>query len=227
MADYQHNYPPCMVLRPIEHWPTTRNVSRRDAPFRAALGNTLALLDREMRCIDPDDPEYPPSVLQVALRERDFRVDGMPRADAKPEHPGVILSVEPRGRPAVSFPCDTFWHWHDNLRAIVLTLEALRKMDRYGVTQNGQQYRGWHAIESRATTVDARSAACSLIARVAWPNERPEQQGEWANKIATDPEIARTTYRQARAKAHPDRHNGDRWIWDQIAAAGMLLGLHH
>lgn len=138
-----------------------------------------------------------------------FRVtDGMPRADAKPEHPGIIVNIEPRNKPPMSFPCDTFTHWHDNLRAIALTLEALRKVDRYGVTQTGQQYRGWQAIEAAPPSSDAINGACTLLASVAWPNENATNQAEWAPKILTDSDIARRTYRKGprqRIPRHPWR----------------------
>lgn len=106
--------------------------------------------------------------------------------------------------------------------ASIPTLEALRKIDRYGVTQTGQQYTGWRAIESKPS-VDALGAACALIARIAWPNENDERQANWASKIATDPQIRANTIRQARARAHPDRHNGDRGMWDHVESAIAVL----
>ena len=81
-----------------------------------------------------------------------WRNDGRPRAHATPEHPGVIISLDSKfGH--LSYPCDTFTTWQDNLRAVALALEALRKVDRYGVTKRGEQYRGFLALE--ATTAPA------------------------------------------------------------------------
>lgn len=40
----------------------------------------------------------------------------------------------------LSYPCDTFTTLQDNLRVIALALEALRMVDRYGVTRRGEQY---------------------------------------------------------------------------------------
>ncbi|MFC7344498.1 hypothetical protein [Saccharopolyspora griseoalba] len=53
----------------------------------------------------------------------------------------------------LSYPCDTFTgpggrSWQANVRAIALALEALRRVDRYGVAGHGEQYAGWRAIES-------------------------------------------------------------------------------
>jgi hypothetical protein len=213
-----------MTLRPLTGWPMEFTSGRRKSPFSAGFSDTIGILCRELRAIDPKDRYYPPSVLQIALREQDFRLDGMPRASAVPEHPGVILNIEPRNKPALSFPCDAFTHWHDNLRAVALGLEALRRVDRYGITQTGQQYRGWQAIEAKPS-VDVTAAACALLARVAWPNERPEFRDEWAPSIATDPEIGRNTLKKARANAHPDRHDSDQLLWNEVEQAASVLGL--
>ncbi|UXA19507.1 molecular chaperone DnaJ [Mycobacterium sp. SMC-4] len=207
------NYPPGMTLRPLDGWPTEFTRSRRDAPFRSTFTSTIELLDRELRQLDPKDRHYPPSVLQLALRERDFRIDGMPRANSYPEHPGVILNIEPRNKPAMSFPCDTFTDWRDNLRAIALTLEALRKMDRYGTTNTGQQYRGWQALPEkssvRAFTVDDAEQFLRSLA------------GE--EGAGLDIGTVQQAYRRAARVTHPDHNGGDRTRWNLVeAAAGVL-----
>nr|WP_152665940.1 molecular chaperone DnaJ [Mycobacterium sp. UM_NZ2] len=218
-------YPHGMILRPLTGWPHDFTTERTRGRFDSSLTETLTLLDRELRMLAPHCGHgYPDSVLQLALREQDFRrTDGMPRAGAVTEHPGVILNIEPRNRPPLSFPCDTFTHWHANLRAIALTLEALRKIDRYGVTQTGQQYRGWQAIEAKPASYDSVTMACQALARIAWPNEHPGSQAAWAPKIATSPETGRSTYRQARRNAHPDRNGGDQALWDQVESAAAVL----
>ncbi|MCV7424374.1 molecular chaperone DnaJ [Mycobacterium yunnanensis] len=224
------DYPPGMTLRPIAAWPTASTTDRRPAPFESSLTSTLEVLDRELRALGPHGLRgahgsnwYPTSILQLALREQDFRNDGMPRANAVPSHPGVILNIQPKGKPELSFPCDTFTRWQDNLRGIALGLEALRKLDRYGITQTGQQYTGWRAIEA-TPSMNARAAACAVLARIAWPNENDAAQAEWAHKIATDPEIGRTTYRKAKANAHPDRNGGSQTLWDHVEGAAKVIG---
>lgn len=217
-------YPPGMTLRPLTGWPHEFTAERTRGRFDSSLTETLELLKRELRMLQPTSHTFPDSVLQLALREQDFRrTDGMPRAGSVPTHPGVILNIEPRDRPPLSFPCDTFTHWHANLRAIALTLEALRKIDRYGATETGQQYRGWQAIEAKASSSDQVAAACRVLARVAWPTYETDAYAEWASKIAADPEIGRHTYRRARRNAHPDRNSGDQALWNQVEAAAEVL----
>lgn len=214
------SYPDGMTLRPIASWPHDYTLDRRSSPFSSSLTTTLDTLGRELRHLGTGRRNAE-SVLQIAMREQDFRIDGLPRANATPQHPGVILNIESR-HGTLSYPCDTFTRWQDNLRAITLGLEALRRVERYGITQTGQQYRGWHAIESKPA-VDAVSAACVVLARIAWPNENDECQARWAHKITSDQRIRHTTYRQARAKAHPDRHAGDRALWDHAEGAIAVL----
>jgi hypothetical protein len=46
----------------------------------------------------------------------------------------------------LTYPCNKFDRWQDNLRAIALGLEALRKVERYGIAERGQQYAGYAAL---------------------------------------------------------------------------------
>ncbi|MCG5431225.1 molecular chaperone DnaJ [Mycobacterium sp. MYCO198283] len=200
------NYPPGMTLRPLDGWPKAFTSDRKPSRFEAKFSDTLELLGRELRMIDPDDRYYPPSVLQIALREQDLRrTDGMPRVQAVTAHPGVILNIEPRNRPAVSFPCDTFTHWHGNLRAIALTLEPLRKIDRYGVADTGQQYRGWQAIEA-----PQQKPVTELVAFLAAVADEPTPVAD------TSPENLRRIHRRAQRNAHPDRNSGSRLTWNEV-----------
>lgn len=215
-----NDYPSGMTLRPIEAWPGVQTINRVRSQFSAPWSATLDLLDRELYYLG-SGRRRAPSVLQIAMRERDFRIDGMPRANAVPAHPGVILSIE-SSKGSLSFPCDKFDRWRDNLRAIALGLEALRRIDRYGITPGNEQYHGWRAIEQKASsqTVDA---ACLVLATYAHPNERAENRAEWAPKIAVDQTLAAATYRKARGNAHPDRNDGDRVAWDDVERAAETL----
>lgn len=134
-----------LQIRPIERWPgdLTPDDWRRQSPFKADWRSTRTLLDHELEAHGAEAV-----VLQVAYSESDMRLDGFPYARAQALHPGVILSFNRDGNPAerVEFATDRFDRWQDNLRAIALSLEALRKVDRYGVTSGGQQYAGFKAL---------------------------------------------------------------------------------
>ncbi|MFL5911438.1 MAG: molecular chaperone DnaJ [Gaiellaceae bacterium] len=129
-------------FRPIDQWPGDLSRSRRYAPFRSSMSTTVRELERELRMLSAKQ-----IVLQIAMDDRDIRLDGFPRANARAQHPGVILAFESKHGP-LKFAVDTFTDWTDNLRAIALGMEALRKVDRYGVTKRGEQYTGWRALPS-------------------------------------------------------------------------------
>ncbi|WVX88099.1 DnaJ-like chaperonin [Gordonia phage LitninMcQueen] len=201
-------WPANMTVRPIQAWPTELTKARKRSNFSASWSDTLELLSRELRAINAKN-----IVLQVAMQESDFRIDGYPRAQAKAAHPGVILSLESTVGP-LSWPCDTFTTWQDNIRGIALSMEALRKVDRYGVTKRGEQYRGWRQLGSTAsapTKFGTTEAALDFLGDLLG-----------IDIVNTDLDI-RVIYRRAQAAAHPDRHKNDRTVWDQVEAAGEVL----
>jgi hypothetical protein len=144
MADW----PEGLTLSPITTWEGSRTPAReRRSVFSAPFSSTLETLRRELYHLGATDV-----VLEVAIPAgpRYWRNDGRPRAGVTADHPGVVLalrSVEkgdagvwPGGR--ARFATDRFTTWQQNLRAIALGLEALRKFDRYGLGDD-QHYRGF------------------------------------------------------------------------------------
>lgn len=119
----------------VESQPTTKN--RKRAPFRVSYQFRLDLLEAELKKLGATD-----IVIQAQFEAREIRNDGWPRSTARPKGPAIVLSFKSSKGP-LSFPCDTYTDWEDNLYAIALSLEALRAVDRYGVTQRAEQYRGW------------------------------------------------------------------------------------
>lgn len=134
-----------ITLRPFENPPGSGGVH---SPFEASLGQTIELLGRELRALSAKQV-----VLQLGYREQDLRIDGMPRANAKMTHNAVAVSFESKWGP-LRYETNEFLGryylgqegWAANLRAIALGMEALRKVDRYGVSKRGEQYAGWRAL---------------------------------------------------------------------------------
>lgn len=184
--------------RPIDEWPGELTKHRTRAPFTAKWHQTQTLLDRELGFLNARSV-----VMLVALDAKDFRIDGQPRANARANHPGVILSFESKFGP-LRYACDTFDDFSDNIRAIALGLEALRKVERYGITKRGEQYKGWSALPP-GTVMGlpmSREEAWRVLCDLA---ERPEELAEarWSN--ADD---VKRLYAWAVKLHHPD-HGGD------------------
>lgn len=132
-------------FRPLVQWPGERTKSRKEAAFKVKYERTLDDLEYELTKLLARD-----IIIQVDnLSLVDIRNDGWPRGGWQPRggNQGVIVSFDsPKG--SMSFPCDRYTEWRDNLRAIALGLEALRAVDRYGVTRGNEQYRGWSRLEA-------------------------------------------------------------------------------
>ena len=131
----------------------------RPASYTADYRSTLNLLESELAALDASDV-----VIALVMAERDVRLDGSLRGDARPIYPGVELSFDTPDRGRLTFTTDRHrgyvtrdvysgptWKaraWQDNLRAIALGLQALRAVNRYGITSASEQYAGFVLIES-------------------------------------------------------------------------------
>lgn len=114
-----------------------RSAGRRRATFRIGYSDRLSLLESELAKLGAKE-----IVIQAQFEAKDIRNDGWPRSSARPKGPAVVLSFQSKHGP-LSYPCDSYDAWEDNLYAIALALEALRAVDRYGVTKRAEQYKGW------------------------------------------------------------------------------------
>jgi hypothetical protein len=139
-------------FRPIESWPGERTPGyqrKSTGRFRASYQSTLDLLETELAHLGASR-----IVIETGHRPQDIRLDGWPRANAAdPGFPGVVVSFESKHGPLRYFTdvFDRDWSgdppgWQANLRAIALGLEALRKVERYGIGKRGEQYTGWSAL---------------------------------------------------------------------------------
>jgi uncharacterized protein (DUF58 family) len=190
-----------LVTRPISDWTQFRG-EHKPAPFRAYWTDTLDLLDRELFYLGATE-----AVLEVDVTPGQLRRDGLLRAGARPDHPGVRLAFTSRHGP-LAYATDRFTGWRDNARAIALALEALRKVDRYGVAGHGEQYRGWTAIEASPGDPLQVLADAAGVQRAVYVG-------------ATEAEL-RGLLRLARRQTHPD-HGGTADDWNRVQAAAKKL----
>lgn len=203
-----------IVTEPIDRWPLAPTKDRKSAQFKAGYDDTLKLIREELEWLGAKGN----AVIQVVTRNgaTDLRRDGMLRAQAKIEHPGVRLSFESMHGP-LTYATDAYeqrWSgqppaWQSNLRAIALSLTALRAVDRYGVSKSGEQYRGWQALESGPAKLTKQQAVDVLRLHGRAPANAPIMEA----------------YRLAKSITHPDRHGGMRGPWDDVERAAKTLGL--
>lgn len=129
----------------IKPWTKPVECDYHASPFSAPWGTTTAELGRELHAIGAQF-----AVLEVDLNPGDFRQDGGPRGDRQtPRSPGLRLTFRAAGLPGSplrSFEAGRYSPWTENVRALALGLESLRRVDRYGITKHGEQYAGFLAL---------------------------------------------------------------------------------
>jgi hypothetical protein len=210
-----------ITFRPREGgaWPGELTRSRAASPFKESDRDTEKLLVYEVGRLDGKM-----LVVQLAIQEMDLRVDGRPKLRAEYKHPGVIVSFESKHGPLRYFT-DVFNHWNANLRAIALGLEALRKVDRYGISRRGEQYTGWLQLEGSeaAGEISTREGAARFILE-----HVPDPKATVAVLLRdlaegyTDSLIG--AYRAAAKTLHPDASGtGDPELFKKLQEARDLL----
>jgi hypothetical protein len=74
-----------------------------------------------------------------------LRLDGRPRSDEEPTDPGVALYFQFRGKATV-LACDRWNRVADNIAALAAHIDALRRIERYGVGTIEQALAGYKAL---------------------------------------------------------------------------------
>ncbi len=179
--------------------PSAREFTRFDSTWTA----TLKLLAREVSMIGGRNV-----VIEMDVPESAIRLDGGLRATAKTETPAVVVAFDSKHGPLL-YRDDRFtsrWasqgpSWQQNVRAIALTLESLRAVDRYGATSTGQQYTGWKQIEAPTP-----------------PPEFPWSVLEGLAGASLEEHGHDRVISLARRKAHPD-HGGTPESWARFTTA--------
>lgn len=199
------------ALPPV--WPgkQTPSWNRKRAPFKAQWAKTTHILDRELKYLGAKQ-------VQIACEirgEYDIRQDGMLRADARPG-PAVILSFIDRDGQRQAYPCDRFGWWQDNLYAIAIVLEDLRRAERYGV-QSALIRAGFKALPATSTATMGTNTAAGVLYRLS---------GHAVDLILRDAGVAQVAYRSAANKAHPDR-GGSQMDFTLVQEAKRVLEAHH
>ncbi|MCE5185105.1 MAG: hypothetical protein LLF76_03150 [Planctomycetaceae bacterium] len=178
------------IFRPLGDWGQERTRHPKRSQFKSSYSNTLELLNRELGMLGVRR-----AVIGLDMPESMIRNDGLPRADARPASAAISLHFESKYGP-LRYATDVFDKWQDNLRAIALGLEALRQVDRYGITKKGQQYTGWKQLPEVGSPVRDYAAALAFIC---------EHSGQVAAWVEMNEDNVQSAYRRAALNLHPDK----------------------
>jgi len=218
------------------HWtdPETPSEARRgSAAFRQAgrrQGNernvsfwrsTLELLEAETSALKPERGSY--VIIEAGFADWDLRQDRTgPLARVAESHPGVVVSFTSTLWGPMRYATDAYEaryygdppSWQANVRAVALTLGALRSIDRWGVARRGQQYTGWKALPASAG--------------VTFPSA--DEALRWMHEHKPEGFLGDTTrelYRALAIRMHPDSaKHVPGWSpedWEKLEAAKLLL----
>jgi hypothetical protein len=198
-------------------WPGKRTSYPKKAPFKSNWTKDLSALDRETKHLGARKIEF---ALELPRGAMDLRQDGMLKADARPGR-AIIISFLDKDGVRHAYPCDTYGWWQDNVHAIAVVLEDLRRAERYGV-QSALLRAGFKALPSAGATTPTLSTdqAASLLST--W-SDVP------VGSIRANIDSARTAYRIGRSRAHPDNlaTGGSNEKFTLVQEAGRLIGAHH
>lgn len=200
-----------ITIKPITHWNGKETIEPRYSQFRQTYRDTIKILEKELSYLEIRSDSL---AIEMFVHPNQIRADGQLRADAKPYKQGVKLSFDliverlekipetnrqkVRVSP-VTYPCDKFNNWQDNLRAIALSLEALRKVERYGVLKFKEVVERL-ALPSAEGKLSSRDEAFEFIAK---------HSAYSAGLISQNTEALRQAYRQAAIALHPDKNDSD------------------
>ena len=200
-------------FRPLDTWIGPRTRYPRSSQFKATWGSTLQLLKRELAFVKAQN-----ITILLDVDDRHIRQDGYPYANARPRSPAVVLMFDSK-HGFQRFPCDTYDRWGDNMRAIALSLEALRSVNRWGVAKHGEQYRGWGRLPARASaTMDLKAAAAFVAAAAGEPYT--------ADGLIAVSSTASMACRVAAKRLHPDVGGSPR-DWQTFQEAKASLDAYH
>lgn len=166
-------------------WPHPATPNRRSRwTFKAGWQDTLNLLEYELDRLNGREV-----VIGGGWREQDIRLDGLPRSDARePAFPGVEISFEIKGGRRLAYATDVCQTWQHNVRSIALGLEALRAVDRFGITRHGEQYAGFAQLTAGGPDPDRgrRLVEDAGGMRQALMRHHPDQGGDQRDFVDVD-----------------------------------------
>jgi hypothetical protein len=195
----------------------SRDAGARDISF---WRSTLELLETETGQLKRDGTV----IIEAGFAEWDLRADRSgPLARVSESHPGVVVSLISKVHGPMRFATDAYElkyrgdppGWQANIRAIALTLRALRDLDRWGVARSGQQYAGWLALPAGGTGLTFPSADAALR----WMQEHKPKgfTGDTTSEL----------YKALAIRMHPDsgKHAAtwDPDDWTKLENAKLLL----
>jgi hypothetical protein len=133
-------------------WKRTQRYSRKSrAPFRSrgqsmTVGEAVRRLTGELQRLGVRSGDF------IVSSNLETRLDGLPYANQRePDDSGVAVYFRLRNADRV-MACDTWTRVADNLAAIAGHIDAIRRVDRYGVGSLDQAFAGYVGLPAKGET---------------------------------------------------------------------------
>ena len=202
-----------VLFRPLRVWPhkATPSYQREKWPSSVSLSKALDGLKQQLRLLGCDRTAY----IEADVDERHIRQDGQLYASARAGSPGVIVSAKHPRLGDLRWACDGYLSFEQNIRAVAMTIQNLRAIERYRCVRDSEQFTGFKAIPSKTSGTMSRDAAIVVLSRHA------------GFRVVDTSDGLKHAYRAACSRTHPDRNGGDQSAWDAVEAAARVLGVKH
>lgn len=171
-------------------WPTPPQFK---APYATVINDLQGVLDY-LECENP-----------VITTNQDTRLDGGLRTarEATPDDTGVALYFT-RHSKELCIPCDRFSSVYGNIRAIGLTLEYIKRMERYGTSQMVEAaFSGFKALPETIILSEHTARAWYEVLQVS-------QSASW--------DVIDAAYKRLLHSAHPDKGGSD-YLFQELQEA--------
>ena len=181
-------------------WPAgwkrlSSNIYREEGLFKQSMARAVNDMINEIAML-VGRHRQPNVILSSNLR---VRLDGLPLAKQRaPDDPGVAVYFDYRDSQRV-FACDRYKRIEHNIRAIGLTIEALRGIERWGASDMLERaFTGFLALPN-------------LPAEPWWMVLGLQEDADW--------EVIDRQARKLRSAYHPDHEGGSDYQFDRVQKA--------
>lgn len=134
----------------------------------------------------------------ILSTNQELRLDGRPKANSEPVDPGAAVYFRLHHKDHV-LACDKWDRVADNIAALAAHLDALRRIDRYGVGDLLQAFAGYQALPAKGET---------------WRTTLGFAPDQPVTRAAID-----AAFRERAREAHPDREGGSHDAMASLSAA--------
>lgn len=184
-------------FRPMQSWVGKEPEFRADR-WKNSIIHTMNALKEELVRNEIED-----ALLETYHSRDQLKMNGLPKSGADPAKPGVQLWFKIGGMP-ICLSCNRFGDWHENLKAIQMTLRSRRLEREYGCASMEEQYRG-HAQLPGGSSVSVLSGNGSIESQVRFVLIRAKKSDVPVESVLESKALFHDVYKLAAKNTHPDR----------------------